>query len=230
MDRDKIGLAIIINNLHNEQKQTRNDEKNLKEAFEKIKVEVRKPKLNQDKQELEELADKLATDNFFSYNVVFLVIISHGKTGDMIVCQNKKTFDMQSFVDKLCENRSLVGQPKILLCDFCRGGELNEGETKSTQGTKLPYGADVFIGHATTKGFLSITGPKSSPFLQAFCDQIQKSYMSTTFQVIFQRVQQKVSEISTKIEKDGTISEGMQIPESKSTLRMDLFLVKQGKT
>ena len=231
MDRDNIGLAIIINNLHLEQPQTQNDVKNLEETFKKIEVKVRKPRLNQDKKELEELADELSTEDFHSYNAVFMVIISHGKAGDLIVCQGKKkTFDMHFFVEKLCQNKSLVGQPKILLCDFCRGDELNSGDIKSTKLTRIPKGCDVFIGHATTNGYFAVTGPKSSPFIENLCDQIRMSYLSTAFQVIFQRVQQKVSDISTTIEKDGTTFEGMQIPESKSTLRMDLFLFKQGRT
>ena len=230
MDRENIGLAIIINNLHLEQPQTRNDVKNLEETFKKIGVTVRKPRLNQDKKELEELSDKLSTEDFYSYNAVFMVIISHGKAGDLIVCQDKTNFDINFFVEKLCENKSLVGQPKILLCDFCRGDDPNLGEIKGTKLTRIPKGSDIFIGHATTNGYFAVTGPKSSPFIENLCDQIRMSYLSTAFQVIFQRVQQKVSDISTTIEKDGTTFEGMQIPESKSTLRMDLFLFKQGRT
>ena len=158
MDRENIGLAIIINNLHLEQPQTRNDVKNLEETFKKIGVEVKKPKLNQDKKELEVLADELATDDFSTYNAVFLVIISHGRAGDLVVCQDRQTyFDSNIFAEKLCKNASLVGQPKILLFDFCRGDELNEGETKSTYLRRIPHGSDVFIGHATTKGYVSIT-------------------------------------------------------------------------
>ena len=103
MDRDNIGLAIIINNLHLEQPQTRNDVKNLEETFTKIGVKVRKPRLNQDKKELEELADEFSKEDFYSYNAVFMVIISHGQAGDLIVCQDKKKFDIHFFVEKLEE-------------------------------------------------------------------------------------------------------------------------------
>ena len=231
MDRDKIGLAIIINNLDTEQPQTRNDVKNLEETFSKIGVEVKKPKLNQDKKELEVLADELATDDFYTYNAVFLVLISHGRTGDLIVCQDRQTnFNSNIFVEKLCQNTSLIGQPKILLSDFCRGDEFNEGETKSTSLRRIPHGSDVFIGHATTSGYVSITGSNSSPFIDALCDQMQQLYESTHFLAIFQRVQQKVSEISNQIsKKDGANISVMQIPELKSTLRMDLFFLKKGR-
>ena len=236
MDRDNIGLAIIINNLHFEHPQTQNDVGNLEETFKKIGVKVEKPRLNQDKRELEDLAKQLATPVFGSYNAIFLVIISHGKAGDFIVCSDKKkTFDMHFFVESLCKNKSLVGQPKIILCDFCRGDKLNVGETKSTISTKIPCGSDVFIGHATTKGNYAITGSNSSPFIRTLCDKMQTLYQSAAFQVVFQRVQQEVSELQilTHIkneEEEGTILNGMQIPESKSTLRKDLFLLKQGKT
>ena len=226
MDREKIGLAIIINNLHNEQPQTRKDVEKFEETFKMIGIEVQNPRLNQDKVELKELADELALADFYSYNAVFLVIISHGMAGDLIVCPGKKkTFDMHFFVENLCKNKSLVGQPKIILCDFCRGNKLNKGETKSTNLSRIPCGSDVFIGHATTEGYYALTGPESSPFSETLCEKMQKLYLSTAFQVVFQRMQQEVSE---KILIPGM--DGMQMPESKSTLRKDLFILKQGRT
>ena len=40
LDRPEKGLALIINNLHNEQKATRNDVSKLKAMFDKIGVQV----------------------------------------------------------------------------------------------------------------------------------------------------------------------------------------------
>ena len=194
MDREKIGLAIIINNIHFEQPQTQNDVKNLEETFKKIGIEVKQPFLDQSRRELEELADVLASSDFCAYNTIFLVIISYGRAGDLIVCQDNKNFDMNFFEERLCQNISLAGQPKILLCDFCSGEEIEWSKTKSTKLTRIPYGSDVFIGHATTNGYVSLTLSKNSPFIKAFCDQIQESHTSIPFQWIFQRGQQKVSE------------------------------------
>jgi hypothetical protein len=236
MTRDQIGLAFIINNLDSDEKQqtqARNDVKKLEETFKKIGVKIDTPnRKNQDKKELEDFAETLATADFNAYNAVFLVIISHGIDGDLIACQVKDTyFDSKIFVEKLSENTTLVGQPKILLCDFCRGDSVNEGvEVKSISMTRIPIGSDLFVGHATTSGNVSVTRSKSSPFIEAFCEQVQLLYQSTSFLNIFQRVQQKVSEISSQVSKrDGTSCNVMQIPELKSTLRMDLFLLKAGR-
>ena len=47
LDRPQKGLAIIINNLHNEQKGTRKDVENLINMFEKINVYTEETKKNQ---------------------------------------------------------------------------------------------------------------------------------------------------------------------------------------
>jgi hypothetical protein len=86
LDRVRTGCALIINNLHDEQKVTQNDVAKLKAMFKKIKVHVYPVKSNQDKNELIKIAEYLKVKDMKSYNIFFLVVLSHGLYGDKIVC------------------------------------------------------------------------------------------------------------------------------------------------
>ena len=161
LNRTKKGLAVIINNLHNEQKASRNDVTKLQSMFQKINVQVDPIKINQDKDELFAIATNLQDKDLSFYNLFFLVVLSHGILGDKIVCMNGtklSTFDIEYFVESLSKNESMAGYPKILIFDFCRGGDVNLGEMRQAPTSRIPFGSDVFIGFATTKGYGAVTG------------------------------------------------------------------------
>ncbi len=107
LDRPQKGLAFLINNLHNEQKATRNDVSQLEAMFKRINVQVDSVKINQDKCELTAIATELKVKDMSSFNLCFLVVLSHGIQGDKIVCLNgtkKSTFDIEFFIESLREN------------------------------------------------------------------------------------------------------------------------------
>ena len=81
LDRPVKGLAYIINNLHSEQKQTQNDVIKLEKMFGRINVQVEPVEVNQDKKELEQFAKNLQFREMESFNILFLVVISHGLQG-----------------------------------------------------------------------------------------------------------------------------------------------------
>jgi len=235
LHRPKKGIAFIINNLHNEQKVTREDVKKLKAMFNRINVQVDCVKINQDKNELTSIAAELKTKNMSSYNICFLVVLSHGIQGDKIVCMNeqmkKSSFDIEFFVESLDGNRSMVGFPKIFIFDFCRGDDVNLGDTKATPSSRIPFGSDIFIAFATNKGYASATGKAGSPFINAFCGCIEKSFDKEPFLSIFQEVQDVTSKTVTSVHEPtkGLIIDAMQVPESRSTLRKQLFLLDKSK-
>jgi hypothetical protein len=88
LDRPVKGLAHIINNLHSEQKQTQNDVIKLEKMFKRIKVQVEPVKTNQDKKELEIFASNLKCQEMDSFNIFFLVVISHGLQGFPLINQS----------------------------------------------------------------------------------------------------------------------------------------------
>ena len=127
----------------------------------------------------------------------------------------------------------MIGFPKILIFDFCRGDTIDLGDTKATIycPPKIPFGSDIFIGFATTKGSASATAPTGSPFIEAFCNCIEKSYNKEPFISIYQEVQDVVSQRVTRVceRTKGLILDSVQVPESRSTLRNQLYLLDKSK-
>jgi hypothetical protein len=232
LDRPKKGIAYIVNNLHDEQPETRNDVANLESMFKKINVQVDQVKLNQDKNELRAFAAELEDKDMNSYNLFFLVVISHGRQGDKIVCDSG-AFGIECLVESLSKNKSMKGYPKILIFDICRGGEVNFGEVKATIAPppRIPFGSDIFIGFATTKGYASATDTKGSPFIDAFCSCTENLFDKEPFICIFQEVQHLVSQRVTRVREptEHSILNSMQVPESRSTLRNQLYLLDKSK-
>ena len=235
LDRPKKGLALIINNLHNEQKATRKDVTKLEVMFQRINVHVDPVKIDQDQNELSAIAEDLKVKDMISFNLFFLVVISHGLEGDKIKC-NSGAVDVELFVESLVKNKSMTGYPKILIFDCCRGDEPNIGQIKATASPRIPFGSDIFIGFATTKGYASVTMATGSPFINAFCNTIEKSFDKEQFITIFQEVQfivsQEINRIQVPIKEAAgvhSILDAVQVPESRSTLRKQLYLLGKGK-
>jgi hypothetical protein len=234
LDRPKRGLAVIINNLHSEQKATRNDVAKLEAMFQKIDIQVDPVKINQDKNELSTLAEDLRVKDMKSFNLFFLLVISHGLDGDKIKCSSGAV-DIELFVESLVKNQSLTGYPKILIFDCCRGDEPNIGQMKATTSPRIPFGSDIFIGFATTKGYASVTMNTGSPFINAFCNSLEKSFDKEEFITIFQEVQfivsQEINRIQVPIKESAgvhSILDAVQVPELRSTLRKHLYLFGKG--
>ena len=231
LDRPQKGLALIINNLHNEQKATRKDVEKLEKMFEKINVQTEETKINQSQSQLRTTCAGLKSRNFEDYNIFFLVVLSHGDRGDKIKCHHSGYFDVEEFVESLSKNVTMIGYPKFLFFDFCRGNNINVGELKVEDPKfRIPFGSDIFIGFATTTGYASVTAADGSPFIAALCSSMEKLYNQKTFNYIFQEVQSIVSKQSTIIfepSKNST-SDAMQVPESRSTLRNHLYLMEKG--
>ena len=151
LDRPEKGFCQIINNLHNEQKATRKDVERLEKMFKQINVQVAQTKINQDKLELHQYSKELENKNLQPFNIFFLVVLSHGTHGDKLVCSSG-LFDIEEFVEAIGKNKTMIGYPKILIFDFCRGADLNLGELKDSSKTRIPIGSDICIGFSTTKG------------------------------------------------------------------------------
>ena len=230
LDRPQKGLALIINNLDSEQEGTKKDVENLQKMFQKINIETEEVKTDQTADQLQNICNDLKNKNLEAYNMFFLVVISHGEKGDLINCGDPNLFDIQVFVNCLKKHKDLIGYPKLLIFDFCRGSAFNCGEAKLEDPcTRIPLGSDVFLGFATTKGYVSITRKDGSPFINALCSSVEELFHKKTFNHIFQEVQREVSKQITSIIHKKSYWEAMQIPESCSTLTNHLYLMDAGK-
>ena len=234
LDRAKKGVAIIINNLHNEQPGTQTDVTSLEKMFQVINVQVESVRKNQSQAQLDTLSKELEDKDLQNVNLFFLAVISHGILGDKIKCSSGKDeafFDLEEFVVSLGKNQTMIGYPKILIFDCCRGDDMDIGQLKHSIHTRIPSGSDIFIGFATTKGRASATLKSGSPFTENFCKCIEESYDKKTFINIFQDVQWAVSKDRTRVVDftKGVICDSMQVPEMRSTLRQPLFLLDEGR-
>ena len=237
LDRAKKGVAIIINNLHNEQPGTQTDVTSLEKMFQVINVQVESVRKNQSQAQLDTLSKELEDKDLQNVNLFFLVVISHGILGDKIKCHSGEDdafFDLEEFVKSLGKNQTMIGFPKILIFDCCRGEDVDIGQLKQLKRpihTRIPSGSDIFIGFATTKGRASVTGNSGSPYIEHFCKCVESSYNKKQFIIIFQDVQQAVSKQKSKVldYTKGVICDSMQVPEMRSTLRQPLFLLNEGK-
>ena len=253
MDRPQKGLALIINNLHGEQTGTEEDVKNLEKMFKKIGIDTDEVKINQTKEQVAEICADLEKKNLKDYNMFFLVVISHGVKGDKIKCKDSTVFGLtlpvwvfpetvlfkiKHFSNCLQKNEDMHGHPKLLFFDFCRGKEYNTGQNrvknanasleKNISTPKIPIGSDIFIGFATTIGYYSLTKPCGSPFITSLCSEMERFYNEKTFNYIFQEVQINVSQEISKFSKGSDIIDAMQVPESRSTLILHLYLKDKG--
>ncbi len=104
--------------------------------------------------------------NLDDFNLIFVVVISHGLLGDKIRGSCGGVFNMETLIESLSKNQSMIGYPKIFIFDFCRGSEVNLGELKVASHSRIPVGSDVFIGFATSSGCASATSPTGYQFHQ----------------------------------------------------------------
>ena len=231
-DRPEKGLALIINNLDSEQEGTKMDVDNLKNMFKIINIKTEEVQNDQTLDEIKKICEDLETKDLTAYNMFFLVVISHGKMGDQIICKDSKNFEIQNFIKSLQENKDLIGYPKLLLFDVCRGSHPNSGQsTSKSVTTKIPLDSDFFVAFATTKDYFSYTENVGSPFISAFCSSVAELYNKETFNFIFQETQHKVAHQKYPKDKEnkqpGQYAE-MQVPESHSTLTNHLYLMDIG--
>jgi hypothetical protein len=98
--------------------------------------------------------------------MIFVVVISHGLLGDKIRGSCGGVFNMETLIESVSKNQSMIGYPKIFIFDFCRGSDVNLGELKVASHSRIPVGSDVFVGFATSSGCASATSPTGYQFQQ----------------------------------------------------------------
>ena len=80
MDRELMGFALIINNLHGDfppHEGTRKDVENLEKMFKLLQIKVKAIK-NLSKSQTEKIVKKLTSADFANFNLFILVVLSHG--------------------------------------------------------------------------------------------------------------------------------------------------------
>ena len=152
------GICLIINNKKIDGKVEREgsdrDEINLSQLFSKLGYKLHDGIVhsNRSSHEMISLVKAVANINHSQYDSVVLFLASHGEAGSVRGSDNQKVaIDIIQSILTDCE--TLVGKPKIVFVQSCRGTQLPDSKRVQTDGDDpvfIPRDSDFFFGYATT--------------------------------------------------------------------------------
>jgi len=195
MDRKKVGHAIIINNLDEEQIPTRKDVQAMGQVLKTIGFDVQIHK-NLTSQQMNNIKRNFTEVRIHSDSNCFLVlVISHGTSDNFLQDRNgTRTWNIESLITEVSDIPTLVGKPKLFFIEACRGREQNFSQPMMTKSSPIqavsgislprylstqilnqsfiPSKQDIFVGFATVPGFVSFTSSLGSPYLQVLAKQL----------------------------------------------------------
>ena len=161
MDKSPHGLCLIINNKDFQGKQSRTgsdvDENSVSKLFPKLgyKLHGGESHRNCSAKEIISLVKEVAQADHSQYDSVVLFLASHGSTGTLYGCDDR-IVPIEELQEILTDSKSLVGKPKIIFIQACRGSQLPDGREVQEDGDDddenmfIPRDSDFFFGYATT--------------------------------------------------------------------------------
>lgn len=201
MDRTKRGkLVLICNTKFNadlklaDRKGTDKDIDAIKKVFRDILHfdvhECKEKKTYEMLREVEIAAE--ATDNK-DYDCFAVFILTHGSDngkvfgteGDILISQ---------LMEPLKTNRLLVGKPKMVFVQACRGkshdrGIMSESDHGSSQHVMIPVEADFLYVYSTADGYVSFQNPTNgSWFVQTLCSELEANWQRLEMMQMLTRV------------------------------------------
>ena len=168
MDRDHLGLAIIISSsVKGKHQKQIDDVTKLEKLFQKLGIQVQTLQWNLDN--LRNVSENLSARDLSRYNSLFLCfIVGHlHDDHDVILCPRNLAFDLEALIEDVGKNKSLVGRPKVFLLS-------HDLKSKFRGRIRFP---DIFIG----------SGPRSC-FFDTFCRCTATMFDKKSFVAIFQDV------------------------------------------
>jgi len=185
MDRKKVGHAVIINNLDEEQIPTKKDVDAMGQVLKDIGFDVQIHK-NLTSQQMNSVKRDFTDIKLHSDSNCFLVlVISHGTSDNFLQDRDaNRTWNIESLITEVSDISTLVGRPKLFFIEACRGKEHNFSQpimskasaTQPSSGITLPSKQDIFVGFATVPGFVSFTSSIGSPYLQTLAKQLSEHH------------------------------------------------------
>ena len=109
----------------------------------------------------------------------------------------------------------LLGVPKLVICQFCRGDSLIPtatmvADSANDNQTTINGQADTLFYFATATGNLAMRDDKNgSPFINVFCEVFRKEINVWKMSIAINR---KIAEKDFRISRDGDVFEYKQIP------------------
>lgn len=160
MNKSTHGVCLIINNKDFQGKSSRTgsdvDESSVSNLFPKLgyKLHGGESHRNCSAKEMISLVNEVAKMDHSQYDSVVLFLASHGTTG-YLYGSNDRLVSIEEIQSILTDCPTLVGKPKIIFIQACRGSELPDGRVVQEDGDDeenmfIPRDSDFFFGYATT--------------------------------------------------------------------------------
>ncbi|XP_070302405.1 LOW QUALITY PROTEIN: caspase-3a [Salvelinus sp. IW2-2015] len=228
-----IGQCIIINNKNFDRRTGMNvrngtdvDAGNVMKVFGKLGYKV---KVYND-QTVDQIKHVLTTgkheDHSCSASFV-CVLLSHGDDGcSSDGCPHALKSLTSLFRGDRCN--SLVGKPKLLYKQACRGTDLDRGieadSSSDGSSTRIPVEADFLYAYSTAPGYYSWRNTQTgSWFIQSLCEMIGKYSKELEVQHILTRVNHKVATEFESASNSPGFDAKKQIPCIVSMLTKEMY-------
>lgn len=236
MNKPRRGMFIIINNrfFHREtgmqeRSGTDKDADSLYKIFSKYGFEV-SLNHNQTKDQMMKIMINAGKENHSDCDCFGVAVLSHGDSDVIYGVDSIITID--NFIAPIKHCKTLVGKPKIVIFQACRGTDLDSGiqsDAVGETGVKkdvLPLEADFLYAYSTVPGYFSWrNSSKGSWFVQALTQVLKKE---ECVKMDLVRILTRVSHaVAYQFESNASrpeMNRKKQIPSIVSMLTKDLYL------
>lgn len=239
MGNSKRGRCVIINNKKfdastqmTERSGTNVDATALQELFRGLGFDVILEH-NQTVNQMTDLIKKAANEDHSNSDSFVLAVLSHGEND--IVYGYDDTIRVDDLLHPLKQSSSLVGKPKFILIQACRGTNLDEGNEVAFDGdddvvSKIPIEADYLYAYSTVPGYYAWrNSQKGSWFVQALVDVFGQEGITEQFDVLrlLTRVNCQVAYEFQSNASNMAMNRKKQVPYIASTLTKDFYLPRK---
>ena len=160
MKKSPHGICLIINNKYFVDKQEREgsekDEVSVSKLFPKLGYKLYGETVHQNcsSKDMISLVKAVGQMDHSQYDSVVLFLASHGSF-ERLYGSNDRIVSIDEIQSILTDCETLVGKPKIIFIQACRGTELPDGRVVQDDGDDddnmfIPRDSDFFFGYATT--------------------------------------------------------------------------------
>ena len=162
-----------------------------------------------------------------------MFILSHGCTDDegyaYFQTYDNKHYKVSTIKKQIEIIPSLVGKPKLLFLQTCRGGILDTGREvldccDVETNHKISRGSDFLISFATIEDDVACRGADGSCFIQCLCDVFTSFHSEYDVLTMMTIITNRVAAIARRA--DGSDENVLQNPEFTSSFRKFLYFGK----
>ncbi|EAA03399.1 AGAP012544-PA [Anopheles gambiae str. PEST] len=233
MAHPKRGIAVVINN-NRDRKGSEKDVKALQAVLSHLQFDVR---LLSDKTtvEIRHALKEVSKEDHTNNDCLAIIAMAHGYNDRIKFDDDYLHIDelWTNFVGNKCP--SLIGKPKLVFIQSCRGGKLDYGASIATADArpgleepvdvKIPMYADLLVMYSSFEHHSSIRcRNEGSWFIQSFCQVLGANIAKTELQALLCHVSYLVSIRSDQtIDPEGKVVK--QIPMVTSMLTKAFYFV-----